>query len=59
MIGIAEQLAESHYHLLINDIIPPDAVMPKLEALRQRGIQVIYTQADVSRSDDRQQFLDA
>ncbi|QMW01932.1 3-ketoacyl-ACP reductase [Spirosoma foliorum] len=55
--GIAEQLADAGFDLAINGVRPEEAVHESLEALRQRGSDVIYCQGDIASTQDRATML--
>lgn len=56
--GIAELLAEHHFNLVIDDIIDVTSAEPTLSALRQKDVDVLYVQADISDSEQRFILLD-
>jgi len=57
-LGIARALAAEGWHLALNGVRPDADVAPIVGELRQRGVSVSYTRADVSRAADRARLLD-
>jgi 3-oxoacyl-[acyl-carrier protein] reductase len=55
--GIAEQLADAGFDLAINGVRTEDAVGDALDALRQRGSDVIYCPGDIASTQDRTTML--
>lgn len=55
--GIAEALAKNNFHLVIDDVHPPEQVQEAMDKLAANGIQVLYISADISNADQRQQIL--
>lgn len=51
--GIAEQLADAGFDLAINGVRPEDAVREALDALRSRGIDVLYCPGDIASGEAR------
>jgi 3-oxoacyl-[acyl-carrier protein] reductase len=58
-LGIARALAYEGYHLGINGVRHESAIIPVLEELKKQGVDVLYIQADISRSDDRERLVDS
>lgn len=56
--GIAFELANAGYHLVINGVRTADAVKEAMDQLRKCGIEVLYCQADISLTGDRERMLD-
>lgn len=57
--GIAEQIADAGFDLAINGIRPEEAVREELNALRNRGSNVLYCPGDISRATARQEMITA
>jgi NAD(P)-dependent dehydrogenase (short-subunit alcohol dehydrogenase family) len=57
--GIAEALADSGFHLAINGVREADKAADAVQALQERGTEVIYCRGDVSITAERQAVLDA
>lgn len=55
--GIAVQLAQAGFDLVINGVRPISAISDSLKELEQLGAKVLYCQADVSSPDSRSQML--
>ncbi len=55
--GIAVQLAQAGFDLVINGVRPVSAVGDSLKELEQLGAKVLYCQADISSPDSRSQML--
>ena len=55
--GIAEHLANAGFDLAINGVRPEEAVRDALEALRNRGSDVIYCPGDIASAQDRVAML--
>ncbi|QIP15372.1 3-ketoacyl-ACP reductase [Spirosoma aureum] len=55
--GIAEHLAKAGFDLAINGVRPEDAVRDALDALRNRGSDVLYCQGDIASSEARQAMM--
>jgi NAD(P)-dependent dehydrogenase (short-subunit alcohol dehydrogenase family) len=56
--GIAMQLAEAGYDLVINGVRDAEAVSQPLKALEKAGAKVLYCQADISDTPARQWMLE-
>jgi 3-oxoacyl-[acyl-carrier protein] reductase len=56
--GIALQLANAGYDLVINGVRDADAVKNQLKELEESGVRVLYCRADISLKDDRAKMLD-
>jgi 3-oxoacyl-[acyl-carrier protein] reductase len=56
-LGIAQQLADAGYNLVINGVRPRDAVAETIAELENRGAEVVYCQADISLKGDRDRML--
>jgi 3-oxoacyl-[acyl-carrier protein] reductase len=56
--GIASQLAEAGYDLVINGVRGAEAVTGQLQALEKAGARVLYCRANVASKDDRTRMLD-
>ena len=56
--GIALQLAEAGFDLVINGVREAEAVMGQLQQLEKTGVRVLYCQANISSKDDRTRMLD-
>lgn len=57
--GIAEQLADAGFDLTINGVRPAEAVTEALNALRSRGIDVLYCPGDIASPEARVEMLQA
>jgi NAD(P)-dependent dehydrogenase (short-subunit alcohol dehydrogenase family) len=57
-LAIATQLAEIGYDVVIDDVHPQNEVTDALETVRKHGVEVLYVQADVSKTQDRQYIVD-
>jgi NAD(P)-dependent dehydrogenase (short-subunit alcohol dehydrogenase family) len=57
--GIAEALASSGFDLAINGVREADKAAGAVQALQERGAEVIYCRGDVSITADRQAVVDA
>jgi len=57
--GIAEKLAELNYDIVIDDIFSENDVTETLDSIKAKGAEVLYVQADISRSDDRKKIVQA
>ncbi|MCK8493646.1 3-ketoacyl-ACP reductase [Spirosoma sp. RP8] len=57
--GIAEHLANAGFDLAINGVRPEAAVQDALNALRERGRDVLYCPGDVASPEARRTMLDA
>ncbi|MBM3493059.1 MAG: 3-ketoacyl-ACP reductase [Armatimonadetes bacterium] len=55
--GIACALASEGFALALNGLRPAEAVQEQVEALRGRGVDVEYFQADISDADDRARLV--
>ncbi|QHV94854.1 3-ketoacyl-ACP reductase [Spirosoma endbachense] len=55
--GIAEHLAKAGFDLAINGVRPEEAVRDALDALRNRGSDVLYCQGDIASSETRQAMM--
>ncbi|MBB6428829.1 3-ketoacyl-ACP reductase [Algisphaera agarilytica] len=58
-LGIAEHLADAGYNLVINGRRPQSDVQATLDALQERGAEVLYRPMDVSNVDEHAGMLDA
>ena len=56
--GIALQLANAGYDLVINGVREADAVKDQLGELEKAGVRVLYCRADISSKEDRTTMLD-
>jgi 3-oxoacyl-[acyl-carrier protein] reductase len=56
--GIAVQLADAGYDLIINGVRPESSVSDIIAGLERRGAKVIYCQANIALSQDRNRMLD-
>ena len=56
--GIALQLAEAGYDLVINGVREADAVANQLKELEKVGARVLYSRANISSGEDRTRMLD-
>ena len=56
--GIAMQLAEAGYDLVINGVRDEEAVAQPIKALQKAGAKVLYCQADISDAPARQWMLE-
>ena len=56
--GIALQLAEAGFDIVINGVRGADAVTQQLQELQNKGAKVLYCQADISSKEDRTRMLD-
>jgi 3-oxoacyl-[acyl-carrier protein] reductase len=57
--GIAEQLADAGFDLAINGVRPEDAVREALDALRDRGSDVLYCPGDIASREARTDMMEA
>ncbi|MBN2413830.1 3-ketoacyl-ACP reductase [candidate division KSB1 bacterium] len=57
--GIAEKLAELNYNIVIDDIFSENDIAETLESIKAKGADVLYVQADISKSDDRKKLVKA
>lgn len=55
--GIARQLSQRGYDLVINDIVEADTIRDRLAGLEREGQRVHYCRADVSDPEDRRKML--
>jgi NAD(P)-dependent dehydrogenase (short-subunit alcohol dehydrogenase family) len=58
-LGIATELAKAGFDLAVNGIREESLIKPVLEELSSFGVQVTYVRGDVSKTEDRQQMVDA
>jgi len=56
--GIASQLAEAGYDLVINGVREAQAVTSQLQELEKAGSRVLYCRANISSEEDRTRMLD-
>lgn len=56
-LGIAEALAENGYNLVIDDVHPTEQVQSALQRLREKGAEVLYVRADISKSAEREMLV--
>ena len=56
--GIAVQLAQAGYDLVINGVREAEAVSSQLKELQSKGAKVLYCRANISSADDRAGMLD-
>jgi len=56
--GIASQLAEAGYDLVINGVRETQAVTSQLQELEKAGSRVLYCRANISSEEDRTRMLD-
>jgi NAD(P)-dependent dehydrogenase (short-subunit alcohol dehydrogenase family) len=56
--GIASQLAEAGYDLVINGVREAQAVTSQLQELEKAGSRVLYCRANISSKEDRTRMLD-
>ena len=56
--GIASQLAEAGYDLVINGVREAQAVTSQLHELEKAGSRVLYCRANISSKEDRTRMLD-
>ena len=56
--GIAELLAENGYNLVIDDVVDESQAAEALQAMREKGVDVLYVQADISKAAERQQIVE-
>jgi 3-oxoacyl-[acyl-carrier protein] reductase len=56
--GIASQLAEAGYDLVINGVREAQAVTSQLKELEKAGSRVLYCRANISSKEDRTRMLD-
>jgi 3-oxoacyl-[acyl-carrier protein] reductase len=56
-LGIAQQLADAGYNLVINGMRPADAVEPTIAELKTRGAEVLYCQANIALRGDRERMV--
>jgi 3-oxoacyl-[acyl-carrier protein] reductase len=57
--GIATALAGQKINIAIADVQPPDAVRENIKKLETAGVQVLYIQADISKTDERKKIIQA
>ncbi|WP_018618740.1 3-ketoacyl-ACP reductase [Spirosoma luteum] len=55
--GIAEQLADAGFDLVINGVRPEEAVREALDALRNRGNNVLYCPGDIAQAAARNEMI--
>jgi 3-oxoacyl-[acyl-carrier protein] reductase len=55
-LGIARELANAGFNLVINGVRPQKSVQNILDELKEFGVEVIYAQGDVSKREDRQRI---
>ena len=55
--GIATQLAENNYNLVIDDVHEEAAVQKAMDDLKAKGATVLYVQADISKADQRTEMI--
>ena len=55
--GIALQLAEAGFDVVINGVRPMTAINDQITELERFGAKVLYCQADISSADDRARML--
>lgn len=56
-LGVARELAAEGFHLAINGIRPPEAVVDVLDELKKTGVEVMYTRGDISVGHDREEIF--
>ena len=56
--GIAVQLAQADYDLVINGVREAEAIRSQLKELQGKGAKVLYCRANISSADDRARMLD-
>lgn len=57
--GIADKLAENNFDIVIDDIFPENEINETLNNIKSKGIDVLYIQADISSTTDRQKIIDS
>ncbi len=57
--AIAEKLADLNYNIVIDDIFSENDVTETLNSIKSKGADVLYVQADISNTDDRQKIVQA
>ncbi|SHF40749.1 NAD(P)-dependent dehydrogenase, short-chain alcohol dehydrogenase family [Mariniphaga anaerophila] len=56
-LGIANELANEGFNLVINGVRPENSVQSVLDELSRFGTKVIYVQGDISQKEDRQKVF--
>ncbi len=56
--GIVEQLSENGFDIAIDDIHPHDTVESNLKKIRDKGVEVLYIRADISKAEERKTILE-
>lgn len=56
--GIVEQLSENGFDIAIDDIHPHDTVEANLKKIRDKGVEVLYIRADISKAEERKTILE-
>lgn len=56
--GITELLAENDYNVVIDDVLGECDVSAALQAIKSKGVDVLYVQADISKADDRERLVE-
>ncbi len=56
--GIAEKLAENNFDIIIDDVFQENEVNETLNAIKSKGVDVLYVQADISSASDRKKIID-
>ena len=56
-LGIARELANAGFNLAINGVRDADSVKPVIDELNKKGVQTVYIQGDISKSDDREKIF--
>jgi 3-oxoacyl-[acyl-carrier protein] reductase len=56
--GIAKMLLENDFNVVIDDVLAENQVNTNLEAIRNKGGDLLYVQADISNSEDRERLVD-
>src|SRR5690554_4910217 len=56
-LGIAKELADAGFDLVLNGIRPPEEVQPVIDELTSAGTGVIYVRGNVSEKTDRENII--
>ncbi|MBN1352474.1 3-ketoacyl-ACP reductase [candidate division KSB1 bacterium] len=56
--GIAEKLAENEFNVVIDDIVDPSQAEETLQAIKEKGADTFYVQADISNPEQRKSLVE-
>ena len=56
-LGIAKELAQEGYSLALNGVRPAESVKDIISEFRANGHETIYCQADIGKTEDRENML--